>query len=158
MTQGVRDLVDAIVSGDSVAIENAFSAEMASRISDKIDVMRDSVAKNMFNEASCGKKMKKEESECDNEDEKEEMKEEVLDHMINEVLGKNEPAGAWIKDFVSSDNPKFAGKSAEKRKQMALAAYYAKQRNEELDLGELVDYLNENEEVLEQLTKEAFSQ
>lgn len=47
--------------------------------------------------------------------------------MINEVLTKSTPAGEWIKDFVGSDNPKFAGKSAAKRKEMALAAYYAKQ-------------------------------
>ncbi len=47
--------------------------------------------------------------------------------MTNEVLTKSTPAGEWIKDFVDSDNPKFAGKSAAKRKQMALAAYYAKQ-------------------------------
>ena len=47
--------------------------------------------------------------------------------MINEVLTKSTPASEWIKDFVDSDNPKFTGKSAAKRKQMALAAYYAKQ-------------------------------
>ena len=52
--------------------------------------------------------------------------------MINEVLTKSTPAGEWIKDFVDSDNPKFAGKSAAKRKQMALAAYYAK-KNESVE-------------------------
>lgn len=52
---------------------------------------------------------------------------------VNEVLSKKAPAGEWIKDFQKSDNPKFAGKSMEKRKQMALAAYYAKQRNEEVE-------------------------
>ncbi len=51
---------------------------------------------------------------------------------IQEVLTKDTPASEVIKDFVHSDNPKFAGKSKEKRKQMALAAYYAKQRNEEV--------------------------
>jgi len=50
---------------------------------------------------------------------------------VDEVLSKKADAGEWIKDFVKSDNPKFAGKSPEKRKQMAIAAYYAKQRNEE---------------------------
>lgn len=50
---------------------------------------------------------------------------------VDEVLSKKADAGEWIKDFVKSDNPKFAGKSKEKRKQMAIAAYYAKQRNEE---------------------------
>jgi len=49
---------------------------------------------------------------------------------VDEVLTKKSPAGEWIKDFVDSDNPKFAGKSKDKRKQMALAAYYAKQRSE----------------------------
>jgi len=56
-----------------------------------------------------------------------------LEDEINEVLSKDAAAGEWISDFVHSDNPKFAGKSKEKRKQMALAAYYAKQKNEEVD-------------------------
>lgn len=55
---------------------------------------------------------------------------------IEEALKKADPAGKWISDFVHSDDPKFKGKSPEKRKQMALAAYYAKQRNEEVDLDE----------------------
>ncbi len=57
-----------------------------------------------------------------------------LEQELNEVLGKDAKAGDWIHDFVHSDNPKFAGKSKEKRKQMALAAYYAKQ-NEQYDLN-----------------------
>ena len=64
----------------------------------------------------------------------EELKE--LEQELNEVLGKNAEAGDWIHDFVHSDNPKFQGKSKEKRKQMALAAYYAAQRNEELVGGQ----------------------
>jgi len=60
------------------------------------------------------------------------MNEEQLDDMINEVLGKDASAGDWISDFTKSDNPKFAGKSKAQRKKMALAAYYAKQRNEEV--------------------------
>lgn len=59
-----------------------------------------------------------------------------LEQELNEVLGKSATAAEWIHDFVHSDNPKFAGKSKEKRKQMALAAFYAKQRNEEVDLME----------------------
>jgi hypothetical protein len=57
----------------------------------------------------------------------------IIDQMINEVLSKDASAGAWIHDFVHSDNPKFAGKSKAKRKEMALGAYYAKQRNEEAE-------------------------
>jgi len=59
-----------------------------------------------------------------------------LEQELNEVLGKDAKAGDWIHDFVHSDNPKFAGKSKEKRKQMALAAYYSAQRNEEAEIAE----------------------
>jgi hypothetical protein len=45
---------------------------------------------------------------------------------VTEVLKKSTAPAEWIHDFVHSDNPKFAGKSPTKRKQMALAAYYAK--------------------------------
>lgn len=47
---------------------------------------------------------------------------------VNEVLKVSHGAGAWIKDFQDSDNPKFAGKSKEQRKQQALAAFYAAKR------------------------------
>jgi hypothetical protein len=57
----------------------------------------------------------------------------IFDQMIQEVLSKDASAGDWIHDFVHSDNPKFKGKSTEMRKKMALAAYYAKQRNEEVE-------------------------
>jgi hypothetical protein len=60
---------------------------------------------------------------------------------IDEVLTKSTSAGETIDDFVHSKNPKFAGKSKEKRKKMALAAYYAKQRNEEA--GEFEENFNE---------------
>jgi hypothetical protein len=69
-------------------------------------------------------------------EEVEEYTEDQLDEMINEVLGKDAKAGDWISDFVHSDNPKFAGKSKAKRKEMALAAYYAKQRKEEVEMDE----------------------
>ena len=59
-----------------------------------------------------------------------------LEQELNEVLSKTASAGEWIHDFVHSDNPKFKGKSKEKRKQMALAAFYAKQRNEEVEIEE----------------------
>jgi hypothetical protein len=62
---------------------------------------------------------------------------EELEQEMNEVLSKDASAGDWIHDFIHSDNPKFAGKSKEKRQKMALAAYYAKKKNEEVeDLGE----------------------
>jgi hypothetical protein len=48
MTQGVKDLISAIASGDSLAIDAAFNSEMASRISERLDDMRVDVAQNMF--------------------------------------------------------------------------------------------------------------
>ena len=63
----------------------------------------------------------------------EEVNEAELDSLINEVLSADAAASEWIHDFVHSDNAKFAGKSKAKRKEMALAAYYAKQRNEEFN-------------------------
>jgi len=45
---------------------------------------------------------------------------------INEVLAKDADVGDYIDDFVKSDAPQFKGKSKEKRKEMAIAAYYAK--------------------------------
>ena len=54
----------------------------------------------------------------------------VKEEVIDEVITKKTSAGEFIKDFQQSENPKFAGKSKEKRKQMALAAFYAKQNEE----------------------------
>lgn len=64
-----------------------------------------------------------------------------LDSLIFEVLSKDAAAAEWIHDFIHSDNPKFDGKSKEKRKQMALAAYYSKQRNEEVQKADIPAYL-----------------
>jgi len=61
-------------------------------------------------------------------------KEEI--EQIDEVLTKKTPIGSWIHDFVHSDNPKFAGKSRKERMKQAVAAYYAKQRNEEAEFNE----------------------
>lgn len=61
---------------------------------------------------------------------------------IDEVLSKDAKAADFVKDFIHSDDPKFAGKSKKKRQQMALAAYYAKQRNEEIELDEDEDKPN----------------
>ena len=83
MTQGVLDLIQAIDSGDSVAIESAFNAEMAARVSDRLETMRTDVAKNMFSEASCGSKKKMSEEDCDDEEDKDEkMTKEELETFI----------------------------------------------------------------------------
>ena len=46
-----RDLVDALVAGDSIAIENTFNAAMSDKISQALDAYRIAVAQNMFNPA-----------------------------------------------------------------------------------------------------------
>jgi hypothetical protein len=48
MTQGVNDLINAIVEGDATKIDAAFNSEMATRISDKLEDMRVSVGQSMF--------------------------------------------------------------------------------------------------------------
>ena len=48
---------------------------------------------------------------------------------VKEALDPKADAGEWISDFVHSTNPKFDGKSKEKRKEMALAAYYQARRD-----------------------------
>ena len=50
---------------------------------------------------------------------------------INEVLAKDADMGDYIDDFVKSDAPQFKGKSKEKRKEMAIAAYYAKNEQDD---------------------------
>ena len=55
--------------------------------------------------------------------------------MYGEVLSKNADAGDYIDDFKKSDAPQFKGKSKEKRKDMAIAAYLDKKdKNEEVDM------------------------
>ena len=66
---------------------------------------------------------------------KEKFEEPILDELINEVMAKDASAGDYIHDFIHSDNPKFAGKSKAKRKEMALAAYYSKKNEEYVDEG-----------------------
>lgn len=111
------DLINAIISGDAIEIENSFNATMAEKISSRLDDMRQEVASTMFTTHEVV-------------EEELELTEEELDSEINEVLSKDASAGEWISDFVHSDNPKFAGKSKAERKKQALAAYYAKQRGE----------------------------
>lgn len=61
---------------------------------------------------------------------------------VNEVFAKKTPAGEMISDFIHSKDPQFAGKSKEKRKEMALGAYYkmhpekSKKTNEEAEIEE----------------------
>jgi len=60
---------------------------------------------------------------------------------ISEVLKKSDPIEVWIRDFIDSDDIRFAGKTKEERIQMALGAYYAAQKNESADLEENSGYV-----------------
>jgi hypothetical protein len=44
----VNEIIDAIQTGDSVAIDTAFNKAMAGRVSDRLETMRHDVAQNMF--------------------------------------------------------------------------------------------------------------
>lgn len=48
MTQGVKDLINAIAEGDASSIDAAFNAEMATRISSRLEDLRVQVAQGMF--------------------------------------------------------------------------------------------------------------
>ncbi len=69
--------------------------------------------------------LKKEETEIDIDS--------LTEEQLEEVLKKSDLAGKWISDFVHSKDPKFEGKSKKERMKQALGAYYAKQRNEEIE-------------------------
>ena len=56
--------------------------------------------------------------------------------MFGEVLPDDADQGDYIDDFEKSDAPQFKGKSKEKRKDMAIAAYLSK--NEEVELDEKI--------------------
>jgi hypothetical protein len=47
---------------------------------------------------------------------------------VDEVLNPSMGAGKYVKDFQKSDAPQFAGKSKEKRQEMAIAAYLQAKR------------------------------
>ena len=76
-------------------------------------------------------KLKKEEATFD--ELLEDLNDAQVDKLIYEVLAKDADAGDYIHDFVHSKNPKFAGKSKEERKKMALGAYYGKHNEEVKD-------------------------
>jgi hypothetical protein len=44
----VKDLIDAIATGDTVGTESSFNAAIAEKIAGRLETMRASVAQNMF--------------------------------------------------------------------------------------------------------------
>ena len=48
MSENISNLVNAIKDANALETENAFSAAIADKLADKLDAMRQDVAKNMF--------------------------------------------------------------------------------------------------------------
>ena len=46
--ENIKDLITSIAEGDSVAIQDNFNAIMSAKIADQLDIMRASVASDMF--------------------------------------------------------------------------------------------------------------
>lgn len=93
MTQGVQDLIKAIVEGDSTEIESAFNAEMATRISSKLDDMRVSVAQNMFKTEQVEEQVEEElDFEELTEEEEASIMQSLSDEEINEELSEEDAA------------------------------------------------------------------
>lgn len=61
---------------------------------------------------------------------------ESINAEISEKLTRKDPIEKWIADFQKSTHPNFKGKSKEKRKAMAIAAYKGRQESEEDDTEE----------------------
>jgi division protein CdvB (Snf7/Vps24/ESCRT-III family) len=86
MTQGVNDLINAIVEGDAAKIDAAFNSEMATRISDRLEDMRVSVAQSMFATEQVEEQI---EEEVEDEVElTEEEVDEILDSITEEDLAE----------------------------------------------------------------------
>ena len=99
-------------------------AKIVHGVSDRMlrDYVNDLVAK--------GKLPKELKAEYEPQNETMSFKQFVNIIQMNEKLSKDADAGEYIKDFEKSDAPQFKGKSKEKRKKMAIAAYLSKQREE----------------------------
>jgi len=68
---------------------------------------------------------------------------------LSEKLTKKMTAGNVIDDFVHSDDPKFAGKSKEERKKIALGAYYGMHPELKKEETELKEKANEEVKIEE---------
>ena len=75
--QGVKDLIAAIGSGDSQALDAAFQAEMATRIASRLEDMKVNVAKSMF---------ATEQQEQPAEETVEEFAEEIEDEEVSTII------------------------------------------------------------------------
>lgn len=105
-----RDLIDAIQSGDSVAVQSAFEATMATRVAARLDTMRQEVAQNMFKEAAPAEQVSEEvEEQIDEADKKvgdnhlhvQEVKHEGKTKYKVHAVGKNFADGIKVGEHLS---------------------------------------------------------
>lgn len=82
MTQGVKDLINAIAEGDASSIDAAFNAEMATRISSRLEDLRVQVAQGMFQNPVA--------EEVAEEPQQEEATEEVTEDAVEESVEQSE--------------------------------------------------------------------
>lgn len=153
-----RDLIDAIQSGDSLEIENAFNSIMSAKVSDKIDAMRSDIAQTMF--AS-------EETIIDDEEEFEQLEEvdESMDQSMSKILAKGYTSSQEHGDKAPrmSAKQKEAAKARRDAQDAAdMKKYFAKHdaemRKEEYDDEELTLEDYSLEELEEYMMSEEFEQ
>lgn len=101
MTQGVKDLISAIIEGDATTIDATFNAEMANRVSAKLQDMRVSVARNMFKTEQV--------EEQTEEDEEVELTEEEIDEILDLI---SEEDMAEIDSAEELDEASYSAKAA----------------------------------------------
>jgi len=89
---GTLNLINAIASGDAIAIENAFNSVMAEKVSDKIDEMRNDIAQSMFTQEDF-QSITEEDFQWITEEEylqltEEEQEECLTEEQLDELVGK----------------------------------------------------------------------
>lgn len=138
----ILDLIESIESGNSIKIHETFETIIAQKLKERLEEMKSAVAKNIFSEAADRahdvpqEPMRLGVEPADVKSASMDIKKKKTsnpDITVNEVLDPDSPAAEWIHDFVHSKDPKFAGKSAKERQQMALGAWYAAQRKKKGD-------------------------
>lgn len=63
-------------------------------------------------------------------------------------LGKDADAGDYVKDFQKSDAPQFKGKSKDKRRKMAVAAFLAQRKTKKEEKNGVKESTDLNEEMM----------
>ena len=97
-----KDILNAILAGQSVDAQTELNSVLLDKIKDHMDSMKQDIAQSMFVSKD--------------------------DSSINEKLESDASQEDYIKDFLSSDDPRFKDKSKKEKIQMALAAFYANKK------------------------------